>query len=409
MKIDKCRISGSTNLISVLNLGEQFLTGVFPKTLDEKITKGPLELVWCPESELLQLSHSYDLDEMYGDNYGYRSGLNSSMVAHLKNKVKRLESLVPLNSNDVVLDIGSNDGTLLASYRKVDIQRVGIDPTGLKFREYYEDKIRLIPKFFSETVYKKEYRSSKAKIITAISMFYDLEDPKEFVSDVVKILHPEGIFHLEQSYMPAMLRMNSYDTVCHEHLEYYSLTVLKKILEENNLKIVDVIVNSVNGGSFAVSAAHAKSSYQVNYPILKWMLDQEKRLELNTIRPYINFQERVSRHREDLIRLINELNKDGKTVVGYGASTKGNVLLQYCGFTDNDIRAIAEINPDKYGCFTPGSLIPIKSEKEVKSMKPDYMLVLPWHFKESIISREKNYLEAGGKLIFPLPDIEIIQ
>jgi hypothetical protein len=209
--------------------------------------------------------------------------------------------------------------------------------------------------------------------------------------------------------MPAMLRTNSYDTICHEHLEYYSLGVVKLILEAAGMKVVDVVMNSVNGGSFAVTAAKkANKSVKPNDAVVNWLLEQEDRMGLNTPRPFRDFEERVFRHREDLTRLIRTLNDSGKTVLGYGASTKGNVTLQFCGFTKDDIKAIAEVNPDKFGAYTPGTHIPIISEAEARAMKPDYFIVLPWHFKDGIVRREKDYLASGGKMIFPFPEIEIV-
>lgn len=407
-EITKCRISGSQNLITVLDLGVQALTGVFPKEIDAPITSGPLRLVWCPDSGLLQLQHTYDLSEMYGDNYGYRSGLNQSMVMHLQQKVKHLQRLRPVHSGDVVVDIGSNDATLLKAYDCQGLQRVGIDPTGNKFREFYTEDIRLIPDFFSANVYRTELQKTSAKIVTSISMFYDLESPTDFVEDIHNILDTDGIWHFEQSYMPTMLRMNAYDTVCHEHLEYYSLGVVKRLLENCDMKIIDVQMNAINGGSFAVTAARKESKLKSNDSVINWMLGQEDRMGLHTPRPFRQFEERVFEHRENLLRLIRDLNADGKKVVGYGASTKGNVLLQFCGLTTKDIPYIAEVNPDKFGAFTPGTNIPILSETEVKAMKPDYMLVLPWHFRDSIIQREAEYLASGGKLIFPMPEIEIV-
>lgn len=407
-EITKCRISGSQNLITVLDLGVQALTGVFPKEIDAPITSGPLRLVWCPDSGLLQLQHTYDLSEMYGDNYGYRSGLNQSMVMHLQQKVKHLQRLRPVHSGDVVVDIGSNDATLLKAYDCQGLKRVGIDPTGNKFREFYTEDIRLIPDFFSANVYRTELQKTSAKIVTSISMFYDLESPTDFVEDIHNILDTDGIWHFEQSYMPTMLRMNAYDTVCHEHLEYYSLGVVKRLLENCDMKIIDVQMNAINGGSFAVTAARKESKLKSNDSVINWMLGQEDRMGLHTPRPFRQFEERVFEHRENLLRLIRDLNADGKKVVGYGASTKGNVLLQFCGLTTKDIPYIAEVNPDKFGAFTPGTNIPILSETEVKAMKPDYMLVLPWHFRDSIIQREAEYLASGGKLIFPMPEIEIV-
>ena len=392
----------------MLNLGHQALTGVFPKRTNDKITTGPLELVWCPDSGLLQLAHSYDAKEMYGENYGYRSGLNQSMVTHLTDKVAYLERLVPLRDGDVVLDIGSNDATTLRAYKSKSLQRIGIDPTGAKFKQYYTSDIALVPDFFSADAYRTVEKKS-ARIVTSIAMFYDLDHPVAFARQIEEILAEDGVWHFEQSYMPSMLRLNSYDTICHEHLEYYSLGVVKRILDAAGLRLVDVVMNAVNGGSFAVTAAkRSNRSIKSNDAVVNWLLEQEDRMGLATPKPFRDFEERVFRHREDLVRLVRSLNADGKRIVGYGASTKGNVVLQFCGFTSKDIQAIAEVNPDKFGAFTPGTHIPIISEAEARAMKPDYFIVLPWHFKEGIVRREKEFLASGGKMIFPFPEIEIV-
>jgi len=407
-EIKACRASGSTELIPILSLGEQELSGVFPKSKDQKITRGPLDLVFCPVSGLVQLKHTYDADEMYSFNYGYRSGLNASMVAHLQNKVNFIERSVDLKKGDVVVDIGSNDATTLKSYQVAGIRRIGIDPTGVKFKEYYPQEIELIPDFFSEAAFKKT-DAKKAKVVTSISMFYDLPAPVQFAQDICSILDDDGIWHFEQSYLPSMLRTNSYDTICHEHLEYYSLGSVKYILDLAGFKILDVSMNSVNGGSFAVTACK-KSNVKLNQntPLINWMLDFEKRLGLHTVQPYLDFAKRVARIREDLRTLVDYLNKAGKKVYGYGASTKGNVTMQYCGFTAKDIHAISEVNPEKFGSFTPATHIPIISEAQSKLDKPDYQIIFPWHFREFILPREKSYMEAGGKLIFPFPEVEII-
>ena len=405
--INQCRISKSKNLITVLSLGEQYLTGVFPKSKDEHITKGPLDLVWCPDSGLLQMKQSYDLGEMYGENYGYRSGLNQSMVKHLTQKIHYLEKMVQLSDQDLVIDIGSNDATSLKAY-ETPCRKVGIDPTGQKFKTYYTDDIVLVPDFFSAEVFTRAFPKDKAKIITSIAMFYDLEDPNLFVKNIESVLANDGIWHFEQSYMPSMLRTNSYDTICHEHLEFYSFQVVKNILENNGLKVVDVQMNAINGGSFAVTACKNKASFRANTPIIEWLLKQELDMGLDNPKPYRDFEERVYRHRKNLTELVQALVSDGKKIIGYGASTKGNVLLQFCGLTNKHIPFIAEVNEDKFGCFTPGTNIPIISDKEALGMNPDYFLVLPWHFKNSILEREKEYLANGGKFIFPLPEIEII-
>lgn len=406
-KLERCRVSGSRDLVPVLHLGEQELTGVFPRTRDETVTSGPLDLVWCPQSGLLQLGHSFDPGEMYGENYGYRSGLNASMVRHLMQKVRNLETLVSPRPGDTVLDIGSNDATTLKAYQTQGLRRIGIDPTGAKFREFYPDDVRLAADFFSADVYRT-LSADKAKIITSIAMFYDLSDPVAFARDVAACLADDGVWHLEQSYMPAMLRTVSYDTICHEHLEYYSLGVLQGVLQAAGLRLIDVQMNSVNGGSFAVTAALQGSGLRSNTPVIDWLLGQEERLGLGHVRPFREFEERVFRHRADLTRLLKALAADGKRVLGYGASTKGNVVLQFCGITEAELPAIAEVNVEKFGRYTPGSRIPIISEAEAKASDPDYFLVLPWHFKEGILQREQEYIARGGKFIFPFPEIEII-
>lgn len=406
-KIEKCRISGSKNLQTVLSLGDQVLTGVFPEDKNQVITKGPLELAWCPDSGLLQLNHSFDPDEMYGENYGYRSGLNQSMVEHLTRKVHWLERRANIHPGDVIVDIGSNDCTTLKAYSTPNLRRIGIDPTGVKFSSFYPDDIKLIPDFFNAKNFNSASKE-KAKIITSIAMFYDLEDPNNFAQDIASILHKDGIWHFEQSYMPSMLRLTSYDTICHEHLEYYSLGVVKNIIEKANLKLVDVSMNAINGGSFAVTVSHKDNNIKSNETIINWLLEQEDNMGLNTLRPYKEFKERVNRHKNDLTRLIHNLNADGKKILGYGASTKGNAVLQFCNLTANDIPAIAEVNQEKFGRLTPGTHIPIISEKEARAMKPDYFLVLPWHFKDGILRREKEFLNEGGHFIFPFPEIEII-
>ncbi|MBX7171165.1 MAG: class I SAM-dependent methyltransferase [Pyrinomonadaceae bacterium] len=391
----------------VISLGEQYLTGVFPVSANEQITKGDLDLVWCEDCGLLQMKQCYDLDEMYGDNYGYRSGLNASMVRHLTRKIQTLEQLVKPSAEDLVIDIGSNDATSLKAYTGTHC-KVGIDPTGNKFKEYYTDEIDLIPDFFSAETFQKTFPNRKAKIITSISMFYDLPNPADFVIDIEKCLDAEGIWHFEQSYMPSMLRTNSYDTICHEHLEFYSLRVVNNLLEKCGLRIIEVQMNDINGGSFAVNACKKDASYRSNATVINWLLKQEESFGLNTVKPYLDFAERMAKHRENLLALLEALVADGKKIIGYGASTKGNVLLQYCGITPRLIPYIAEVNEDKFGCFTPGTQIEIISEEEAEAMNPDYYFVLPWHFKNNILEREKDFIANGGKFIFPLPEIEIV-
>lgn len=408
--ISRCRLCGNSSLEPVLSLGQQYLTGVFPKTPEEQITCGPLELVKCHGEHacsLLQLAHEYDSEEMYGDNYGYRSGLNRSMVEHLRTKVRKLLQWIAIGPEDTVLDIGSNDGTLLAGYPQGP-HLIGIDPTSEKFRAYYEERVTIVPDFFSAARFLEASGGERARLITSIAMLYDLAEPLAFVEQIAQVLAPDGLWHFEQSYMPLMLQVNAYDTVCHEHVEYYGLRQIQWMLERCGLKIVDVETNDINGGSFAVTAAHRSSSIHSQATPIEELLTAEEKAGLEELAPYHQFAANTAVHREALRQQIADIRSVGGSILGYGASTKGNVILQYCGLTPADIPAIAEVNPDKFGAFTPGTLIPIISEVEAHACNPDYLLVLPWHFRTNLLARESAFMDCGGKMLFPLPRIEIV-
>lgn len=408
-KLEKCRICGNTDLLCVLDLGEQMLTGVFPREKNAKVTTGPLRLVKCVGGDavcgLLQMEHSYDLGEMYGENYGYRSGLNVSMVKHLHNTVKRILGLVDLCSGDLVIDIGSNDSTTLQAYPASDVILLGIDPTGIKFQHHYPEHIQLISDFFSSSLVRERFPGRKAKIITSFSMFYDLEDPLEFMRQIYDVLADDGIWVFEQSYMPAMLSTNSYDTVCHEHLEFYALRQIKWMTDRVGFKILDVEFNDINGGSFSVMVSKSHGDSAVSGAVQK-ILDDEHDKGLDTLVPYQNFADRVVRTKDELLAFIETAYAEGKSVVALGASTKGNVLLQYCGLTGKSVEFVGEVNTEKFGCYTPGTWIPIISEAELLARKPDFMIVLPWHYRQFFMANEKF---AGMNLVFPLPNVEVIR
>jgi NDP-4-keto-2,6-dideoxyhexose 3-C-methyltransferase len=402
-KIEKCRICGNRELAQVLDLGEQALTGVFPQSRTQKVTSGPLRLVKCMGDNvcgLLQLQHSYDLSEMYGLNYGYRSGLNKSMVEHLHGKVRKILPRVALSAESLVIDIGSNDSTTLQAYPHSVGNLVGIDPTGIKFGHYYPSHIKLIPDFFSARRVREAYESKKATVITSFSMFYDLEEPLVFMQDVFDSLDEEGIWVFEQSYMPTMLTQNSYDTVCHEHLEYYGIKQIQWMAKKVGFTIVDVEFNDVNGGSFSVIAAKTGSRQAQNVKPIEQLLETERMLGLDTLQPYVEFAARTAASRESLVGFIDSAIQSGKSVCALGASTKGNVVLQYCGLDEKRISRVGEVNETKFGCFTPGSLIPIVPEGELLASNPDHLLVLPWHFRPFF---EKLPAMKGRNLLFPLP------
>lgn len=403
-KIDKCRICGSSHLVIVLDLGIQPLSGVFPEVGQPDPPSGPLIILKCEKCDLVQLAHNYPKEWLYGENYGYRSGLNNSMVEHLISKARNLENSVNLSPQDYVLDIGSNDGTLLNAYENRS-QRVGIDPTLNKFAEYYHADIHKVDQFFSASTYLKDFK--KAKLITSISMFYDLQSPRQFVADIRDCLSHDGFWHFEQSYLYSMLAANSYDTICHEHLEYYSMKTIKYLLELEGMKIVDVELNRINGGSFAVTATHQSNSVSAS-PLVDWLLKSESSEAHGEIDPLLHFARTVPRHRASLQDLLGRLVKQNKVIWGLGASTKGNVLLNYCGFNESTIRKICDVNEYKFNRVAPGSRIPICPDADLLQVMPDFAMVLPWHFRDNIITRQKEYMSRGGKLIFPLPNVEVL-
>jgi len=407
-KLAHCRNCKSTSIVSLLSLGNQSFTGIFPKDDQLEVPTGDLELVKCQKCDLVQLGHSFDLNLMYGQNYGYRSGLNGSMVRHLNDKVQRLLKIVDLEDGDLVVDIGSNDGTTLRAYPDRNLEFVGIDPTGSKFKAYYPSDVRLIPDFFSAALVKKECKKSQAKVVTSFSMFYDLEDPVAFMKDVESLLHPQGIWVFEQSYLKSMLDTTSYDTICHEHLEYYGVKQIHNMAEQAGLKILTVDFNDVNGGSFSIVAAKKDSPLVQNKKLLEEILNNEEKSGLYSIATFDAFAQRVVAHKKFVKNFFSWAQAERKRVIGYGASTKGNVLLQYCGITGTEMPCIAEVNEDKFGSFTPGSLIPIVSEAAAHRMNPDYFFVLPWHFKAGILARESAFQKKGGRFIFPLPEFNIL-
>lgn len=402
-----CRLCMGTKLVDVLDLGDQALTGVFPKSTKEVVPSGPLRLCKCETCDLVQLRHNYDLGRLYGETYGYRSGLNQSMVQHLQKKVARIRNIVELADGNLIVDIGSNDSTLLQAY-PATLTLIGVDPSGPKFKSFYPPHIRLIPDFFSARLVQEAFPGRRAKVITSIAMFYDLERPQSFVDEVAGLLDAQGVWVFEQSYLPLMLETNSYDTACHEHLEYYALHQIKRMTDRADLKIIDIEFNDVNGGSFSITAAKRESKYPEATALIASTLANENRLGLSKTETYHRFARTAAEHREHLVRFLNKLKQAGEKVIGYGASTKGNVLIQYCGLDARLVTCIAEVNQDKFGAFTPGSRIPIVSEADARAMKPDYFMVFPWHFRAGILKREQSFLNAGGKFIFPLPSIDVV-
>ncbi len=410
-----CRVCHSTALTKVIDLGEQYLQGSFVKEGRQSppLRRVPTSLVRCnpmldeKACGLLQMEYTIPPAVLYSV-YWYRSGTNATMRNHLAGIANEATELLGKKSGRV-LDIGCNDGTLLAAFPK-GFTKFGIDPSDLA-REVPAD-IKVVHDLFPSEELGAVLKGELCDVVTSIAMFYDLEDPIGFANSVKQILAPDGLWGIEMSYMPTMLEMNSYDTICHEHLEYYSLAVLEYILRQAGMRIVNATLNGINGGSIRIWATHAnhhgyrKDEFTRNIRTLR---QKEFDLQLDTDRPYLQFQERVNVMGEQLSSMLKKLRRDGKRIHVYGASTKGNTILQWCGIDARLVDVCAERNPDKYGARTLGTDIPIVSEDESRAAKPDYYLVLPWHFRDEFVQREKATIASGVGMIFPLPEIEVVR
>jgi SAM-dependent methyltransferase len=408
-----CRVCGSSSLKKVIDLGPQYLQGSFVKPGKEMPSTRKIDctLVRCNPQEdenacgLLQMEHSVPSEILYAA-YWYRSGTNNTMRNHLKDIVDSVANTIPNIKHPLVLDIGCNDGTLLGYYPKNFI-KYGCDPSDVAQEVKEATVVQDI--FPSEELFKM-LEGKKLDVITSIAMFYDLEDPVSFVKGISRFLAAKGFWVFEMSYMPRMLELDSYDTICHEHLEFYSLAVLEKILAMGGMKIFKISFNEINGGSIRCYATHKDNSRhdsKENYQLINEIRHKEFDLELDTDKPYAAFQQRIEVLKTVLHKLLVDLKNEGKKVHVYGASTKGNTILQWCNIDHTLVEYAAERNPDKYGARTLGTDIPIISEEESRAMNPDYYLVLPWHFKAEFLEREKEALDKGTGFIFPVPRVEI--
>ncbi len=414
--INACRICKSKDLTSIISLNEQFVATFTPKD-DEKLSlpeKYPLDLVRCDIGKnpngcgLVQLLHSIPKDFLY-KRYFYRSGINKTMNENLAEIVQESISKVELDKDDLVLDIGCNDGTLLKNYHNMNLQLVGFDPAENMAEYSKKTGAKIIIDYFNEKSFKKRFGDKKAKIITSIAMFYDLDDPNIFVKDISKILDSEGVWIIELSYLPLMLKQNAFDTIVHEHLEYYHLNVLEKLFLKHNLKVIDVYLNDVNGGSIRLFIKHSKQKILDDaLNRIKKIQNDEKEIGLDTEKPYIEFYKRCEKLKEKTVSFIKNENEKGKKIFAYGASTKGNTLLQFYKLDNKEIKKVADRNSDKWGRKTVGTNIQIISEEEARKSNPDYFFILPWHFLDEFIDREKEFLDNGGKFIVPLPNFRII-
>ncbi len=406
MKIKNCRNCKNTELFDLFSLGKISFTGRFPNTIRQNVPKAYLNVLMCKKCKLVQLDRNFDLNYLYGKSYGYRTGINKTMTDHVKKIVRKCSALVKLKSKQYVLDIGSNDATLLNFYAN-DIIKVGVDPLVNKYKKFYKKINYKISNFFKIKDIEKIKIKKKFKIISALSVFYDLRDPNKFIKEIKKILDDKGVFVLEHVDLYYIIKNNIFDTICHEHLIFYSSKIIIEMMKNNGLKVFNHEYNEINGGSSRYYICHSKTNFKVSKNIKKVLL-RENLQGIELKKTYKLFFTKILNEKIKLIKLIKKIKNEEQDIHGYGASTKGNVLLQFYNINNKVVNYIADRNPLKWNSFTPGTRIKIISESQSRKIKPHFYLVLPWHFKNEILIREKNIRKKGTKFIFPLPKVRVV-
>lgn len=405
-ELQTCRICRSVHLTEVVDLGTQVITSRFPDIGDNSTPATKVRLYMCDNCSLVQLRDTTNCSELYEHMYGYRSGLNEMMRKHLADYNAELVRFANPVAGDYVLDIGSNDATFLKNYAG-DLHRIGCDPTGPQFTEYY-DSVELVPNYFTLANIQARFGTDiRFRAVSSISMFYDLPDPVQFAKDIHAILTDDGVWTLEQSYVATMLERNSIDTICHEHLEYYGVKQIKEIMDRAGFKIIHISLNECNGGSFRCYVVKKTSvKYNEATELIREYLEKEENTGIHTVQRYAKFRADCNREIKRLRDFLTAIKHDGKRTYIYGASTKGNCLLQVGNITTELVPYAVERNLLKIGKMT-STQIPIIGEQQMRDNKPEFLLVLPWHFRDGIIAREHEYLEQGGQLIFPFPHFEV--
>lgn len=401
----------------LFSLGNLYVSDFIKNEADARAGKHDLTLVIDERYGAVRLNQTTPIHSMFG-KYWYRSGINTTMKGVLKGIVDDVTSLQQHKKDDLWLDIACNDGTLL-SYVPKDYNKLGIDPAEDSFlSESKKIADDVVQDFFSyESYQRSKFKDVKANVITCIAMFYDLDDPLSFLKDVHKVLDDDGLFVLQMSYTPLMLKQHAFDNICHEHVYYWSLASIQKVLAAAKLKVVDVQLNDTNGGSFRLYVKKKSSNVNsfstapyrdVCNVRIESLLTWESGLNMTDFETWNLFFEQINKLKAQTLKFLKQEKAKGKVICGYGASTKGNTLLQYFGIDNTLVTAIAERSSYKFGHKTIGTNIPIISEKEMRQLNPDYLLVLPWHFISEFIEREKEFLNNGGKFIVPCPDFKII-
>lgn len=415
-------VVSNKELQPLFSLGLIHISDFLKPEEDPKADPCELALAFDEESKLVQLTCQPDKMNMWGSMYWYRSGTNQFMKNALKDVVEKTMDCIPdLEEKPIFLDIASNDGTLL-SFVGDTAYKIGVDCSNYPESSAHANLI--IQDYFSAKTYKEHVsnliptsKDQSPYYVTCCAMFYDLDDPIGFLKDVYEVMHDEGIFVLQLSYTPLMLIQTELGNICHEHLCYYNLTSLKYVLDKSGFVARDVELNNTNGGSIRIYCQKDISNEKrfktpADLEIAKVRVESILRWEecegYNSPEKYLDFFKKIQSLKEKVTHFIRSERAEGKKVWGYGASTKGNTMLQYFGLKNDDIEYIAERQELKHGLRTIGTNIPICSEASMREEKPDYLLVLPWHFISEFKEREREYLASGGKFIVPCPKFEIV-
>lgn len=398
--LEKCVLCGSTDLIQFLEMGNIPNSSVFPNSSTHNVDLAALNLNYCNQINSgnkcgnVQLSEILTLDQMYGQDYGYNSSLSNQMIKHLRKIYDEIREFKTLSQGDEILDIGSNDGTLLSFFKGQKLKLTGIDPSGLRFFDNYKEEMSLITDFFPSP--KNYFTKNQFSVISSIAMFYDLLKPREFVQEIYRLLKLDGVWVVELSELNMFAKYLSFDQICHEHIVYWDEHRLVRLANEEGLFLAKISYSEINGGS------------------ARYIFTKDKNLEINIELREVDFEKlaqinrRLKKVRSQIRENLNLIKESGKSIICYGASTKGNVLGSYLKLSDFGILAVSDTNTYKHGKYFTGAECNIISHEQMRIMKPNYLFVNIWHLRREVISNESDFIKNGGKLIFPLPIYTVV-
>lgn len=376
----------------------------------DRINKGqfelPLRVAVCDNCKLVQTLELEIPDNIFNSEYKYFSSYSTSWLKHCQNYVDMIVKKLSLNSDSTVMEIASNDGYLLQFFLDYNISPIGIEPSQSVANAAIAKGINTKIEFWSSQ-YAANLKE-KADLMIANNVLAHVPDIRDFIYGMKLGLKENGVITIEFPHLLNLIKYNQFDTIYHEHFSYLSILAIKKIFEENGLKIFDIEKLSTHGGSLRVYATHIENDKIGINPMVQEVLKEELDYGLAGQNVYEDFLVRVKDHKLTILEKLVALKKSGKTIVGYGAAAKGNTLFNYCGIDRTIIDYVVDANPHKQNCLLPGSLIPILAPEEIKNTKPDYIIIIPWNLKEEIKNTLSYTKEWGAKFLVLIPQVEEI-